>query len=73
MAEDGSSENHEIRRLTQREVNGLADRCLSRGLTTLWDAPKPIKADLLLCSGCLRLLAAEHPGGVIIDVWREMP
>jgi hypothetical protein len=75
MAGNDHSENHIIQRLTAREIRSLADRTLSRALSVLFDAPRPIRRDMLLCSACLRLLAAEHASdGVLVDVWSgEVP
>jgi hypothetical protein len=62
--------NHDRRRLTAREINSLADRTLSRALSTLLDMPTTIRSDMLLCVGCLRVLASLFPAGVEIDVWK---
>jgi hypothetical protein len=73
MANEDHNENHVSRRLTAREVNYLADRMLARGVSAFFEANRQIKADMLVCSACLRVLASEHPDGVEVDVWRLMP
>jgi hypothetical protein len=70
MAEDEHNEHHDRRRLTAREINSLADRTLSRALSTLLNMPTTIRSDMLLCVGCLRVLASLFPAGVEIDVWK---
>jgi hypothetical protein len=75
MAGNDHSENHTVQRLTAREIGSLADRTLSRALSVLFDVPRPVRRDMLLCSACLRVLAAEHVGdAVLVDVWSgEVP
>jgi len=68
MADD--DDNHESRNLTQREITGVADRCLARGISALFD-PTYLKKDFLLISALLRQLASDHPDGVQIDVWKD--
>jgi hypothetical protein len=71
MASEDHSENHISRRITAREINYLADRCLARGVSAFFEANRSIKADMLVCSACLRVFASEHLDSVEIDVWRE--
>ena len=70
MADEDHNENHVTRRITAREINSLGDRTLSRALSTLFDLPTPLRTDMLLCVGCLRVLANLFPAGVEIDVWK---
>jgi hypothetical protein len=70
MTNNDSTNNHETRKLTAREVSALADRLLSRALSMLFDAQPHLKADMLLASACLRVLASAYPNGVEVDVWR---
>jgi hypothetical protein len=70
MGTDDFSENHETRKMTAREVTYLADRCLARGVSALFDAHY-LQKDFLLISALLRQLASDHPDGVSVDVWKE--
>jgi hypothetical protein len=70
MATNDHTENHETRKLTQGEVDSLADRMLARALSVLFDVRPEVKSDMLLASGCLRLVARTFPDGVEIQVWR---
>jgi hypothetical protein len=63
--------SHQPRKLTASEVEYLADRCLSRGLSELLD-PERMKTDMVLVSALLRVVAREHPGGVEANVWEEL-
>lgn len=61
---------HEPKTLTAREVEALADRCLARGISALFDA-HALQADFLLISALLRVIAREHRDGLDIEVWKE--
>jgi hypothetical protein len=65
-----ADDTHESPSLTAREVEALADKCLARGLSTLFDAHH-LQSDFLLISALLRVIACEHRDGVDNEVWRE--
>jgi hypothetical protein len=45
----------------------------SRGISALSPLNREIRLDMVTCSGCLRRLAIDHPGGVDIDIWKNVP
>lgn len=69
MADEDPTATHDARKLTAREVEHLADRCLARGVSALFDAHY-LQRDFLLISALLRVVAREHPQGLDIEVWR---
>jgi hypothetical protein len=71
MGTDESNRNHQTEHLTQPELIALGDRMLARAISTLSDLPREMRSDMLLCVGCLRLLAQGNPDGVEIYVWSE--
>jgi hypothetical protein len=67
-----SDDTHTSQQLSQREIEHLADRWLSRGVSALFD-PHYLQADMLLASALLRQVARDHPDGVTVDVWKAAP
>jgi predicted kinase len=61
---------HEARALTAREIEALADRCLARGISALFDAYH-LQADFLVLSALLRVLARQNRDGVECEIWKE--
>jgi hypothetical protein len=71
MVEDNFNKTHEPRQLIRAEVERLADRCLARGSSSLFD-PYQLRADFLLISALLRELARNIPAeGLNVEVWKE--
>jgi hypothetical protein len=70
MGTDEPTATHDIRKLTAREVTHLADRCLARGVSALFDAHY-LQRDFLLISALLRQIASDHPDGLTVEVWKE--
>jgi hypothetical protein len=64
---------HISRTFTSQELHGLADRMFSRGISALSPLSREIRLDMVTCSGCLRRLAIDNPGGVDIDIWKDVP
>jgi hypothetical protein len=58
---------------TSGELHHLADRMFSRGICALSALKREIRLDMVTCSGCLRRLAIDNPGGVDIDIWKDVP
>jgi hypothetical protein len=71
MATDEPNRNHQTRHLSQAELIALGDRTLAPAISTLSDLPREMRTDMLLCVGCLRLLAQGNRDGVEIYVWSE--
>jgi hypothetical protein len=71
MATDESNRNHQPRHLSQPELIAPGDRMLARAISTLFDLRPELRSDMLLCVGCLRLLAQTNRDGVEIHVWSE--
>jgi hypothetical protein len=42
-------------------------------LSALSPLNREIRRDMVTCSGCLRRLAIDNPGGVDIDIWKDVP
>jgi hypothetical protein len=71
MANEDHSENHETRKLSQHEVDALADRCFNRAISCLFDVQPNLKSDMLLAVACLRVLVRDVPDdGITVRVWR---
>jgi hypothetical protein len=64
---------HIARTFTSQERHSRADRMFSRGISALSPLNREIRLDMVTCSGCLRRLAIDHPGGVDIDIWKNVP
>jgi hypothetical protein len=64
---------HISRTFTSGELHHLADRMFSRGVSALSPLNREIRLDMVSCSGCLRRLAIDNPGGVDIDIWKDVP
>jgi hypothetical protein len=62
MAETEPTTTHESRKLTAAEVEALADRMQARAISVLFDVSPEVREDILVSTGCLRVLA------LIIDV-----
>jgi hypothetical protein len=45
----------------------------SRSISALSPLNREIRLDMVSCSGCLRRLAIDNPGGVEIDIWKDVP
>jgi hypothetical protein len=52
----------------RRSGHSLADRMFSRGISALSPLNREIRRDMVTCSGCLRRLAIDNPGGVDVDI-----
>ena len=70
MADDDPTSTHEPRKLTGKEITYLADRCMARGVSALFDAHY-LQGGFLLISALLRQLVSDHPDGITVDVWRK--
>jgi hypothetical protein len=63
---------HISRTFTSQELHGLADRMFSRGISAL-STLNAIRLDMVTCSGCLRRLTTDNPGGVDVDIGKDVP
>ena len=70
MADDDGINTHSARTISSKEITYLADRCLARGVSALFDAHY-LQKDFLLLSALLRQLASDHPEGITVDVWKD--
>ena len=64
---------HQSRKLTASEIDGLGDRLLSRAISRLSPVESALKADMLLATGCCRVLAriarASPNGSLTVDTY----
>ena len=71
MANDQPTDTHEIRKLSQHEIDALADRMFNRAISCLFDVQPNLKSDILLTVACLRILVRDVPDdGLTVRVWR---
>jgi hypothetical protein len=71
MANDQPTDTHDIRKLSQHEIDALADRMFNRAISCLFDVQPNLKSDILLTVACLRVLVRDVPGdGITVRVWR---
>jgi hypothetical protein len=70
MAGDDPTRSHDVRKISDAEIDSLADRLLARAVSCLFDAQPNLKSDMLLAVGCLRELARIN-AEVEVRVWRE--
>lgn len=64
---------HISRTFTSQELHSLADRMFSHGISALSPLNRAIRLDMVTCSGCLCRFAIDNPGGVDIDIWKDVP
>jgi hypothetical protein len=67
-----ASTTHKIIEFLPSEIQSLADRLFSLGVSKLFEAQPTHKADLRTAGALLRKLAATLPAGraISVDVWR---
>jgi hypothetical protein len=71
MADSEPTQTHEIRKLSQHEIDALADRIFNRAISCLFDVQPSLKSDMLLAVACLRVLVRDVPDdGITVRVWR---
>jgi hypothetical protein len=70
---DSEDNTHIARTFTSAELHSQADRMFSRGISALSPLNREIRRDMVTCSGCLRRLAIDNPGGVDVDIWKNVP
>ncbi len=70
MAENEPT-NHQTRKLSQTELDALADRMLARAASAMFDVQPNLRSDMLLAAAVLRLVARSNPTGVSVAVWAE--
>jgi hypothetical protein len=73
MANEQPTDTHEIRKLSQHEIDALADRMFNRAISCLFDVQPNLKSDILLTVACLRVLVRDvSDDGLTVRVWRVM-
>jgi hypothetical protein len=71
MANEQPTDTHEIRKLSQHEIDALADRMFNRAISCLFDVQPGLKSDILLTVACLRVLVRDvADDGLTVRVWR---
>jgi hypothetical protein len=71
MATEQPTDTHDIRKLSQHEIDALADRMFNRAISCLFDVQPNLKSDILLTVACLRVLVRDVPDdGLTVRVWR---
>jgi hypothetical protein len=71
MADSDSTDTHDTRKLSQHEIDALADRIFNRAISCLFDVQPNSKSDMLLAAACLRVLVRDMPDdGITVRVWR---
>jgi len=71
QATDDPNPTHDTRKLSQDEIDALADRIFNRAISCLFDAQPNLKSDMLLAVACLRVLVRDVPDdGLTVRVWR---
>jgi len=71
QATDDPNPTHDTRKLSQHEIDALADRIFNRAISCLFDAQPNLKSDMLLAVACLRVLVRDVPDdGLTVRVWR---
>ena len=65
------TDTHDIRKLSQHEVDALADRMFNRAISCLFDVQPELRSDTLLAVACLRTLVRDCPDdGLTVRVWK---
>jgi hypothetical protein len=72
MATDQPTDTHTVRKLSQHEVEALADRLFNRSISLFaLDTFQEMRNDALLAVACLRILARDMPDdALIVRVWK---
>jgi hypothetical protein len=71
MANEQPTDTHDIRKLSQHEVDALADRMFNRAISCLFDVQPGLKSDMLIAVACLRRLVRDMPDdGLTVRVWK---
>ncbi len=71
MVTDQPTDTHDIRKLSQHEIDALADRIFNPAISCLFDVQPNLKSDMLLAVACLRILVRDvSDDGLTVRVWR---
>ncbi len=71
MANEEPTQTHDIRKLSQHEIDALADRMFNRAISCLLDVQPGFRSDILLTVACLRVLVRDvSDDGLTVRVWR---
>jgi hypothetical protein len=71
MGTEDTINTHDTRKLSQHEIDALADRMFNRAISCLFDVQPNLKSDMLLAVACLRVLVRDVPDdGITVRVWR---
>jgi hypothetical protein len=75
MVDDDSISPHEVRKLSQHEIDSLADRLFARSVTILAiDTLKEMRSDTLLAVAVLRVVVRDMPDdGLAVRIWKGEP
>jgi hypothetical protein len=72
MVDDDTTPPHEVRKLSQHEIDSLADRLFNRAITVLaFDTLKEMRSDTLVAVAILRVAARDCPDdGLPVRIFR---
>ncbi len=66
----GNNGNHlQTKRLSAAEIEALSDHLIARSVSRLTDDQPHLRQRLLLAAALLRVMVAEHPEGVSVEVF----
>src|SRR5258708_12518481 len=69
----GNNGNHlQTKRLSAAEIEALSDHLIARSVSRLTDDQPHLRQRLLLAAALLRVMVAEHPEGVSVDVFFQL-